>query len=105
MENMDTDPSLIDFLKTNGVPLIKFGSSEFGLSREGAVLFLNLLNRSGKLPLGIEVWRQKGNRYFIDSLGGWYSDSAAMEDNNWCSARKFISWVLLAEQDLLTVQY
>lgn len=104
MNNVDSNCSLSTFLKTRGVPLTDYGSAEFGVSRSDAIDFMELLCETGKHPLGIEVWRQLGNKFKIDSLGGWYSDGVDIEEDR-NAAKDFIRNAELADDDLLTIQF
>ena len=104
MSNIDRDYDPTIFLEKNGVSLSHCGSSEFGLSRTDAIVFLDLLCRAGKAPLGIEVWTRSGSKFAIDSLDGWYSRNTSIEADM-KSAREFVSTVVLSDDDLMTVQF
>lgn len=92
------------FLEKRGVTLSDYGSSESGLSRPDAILFLDLIYKAGKSPLGIEIWRHRGSKYFIDSLAGWYSESDDPEINS-KSVRAFISTLDISKDDVMTIQF
>ena len=104
MNNDDLNRSLNTFLKTQGVWLMDYGSAEFGVSRNDAIFFIDLLNKTGQNPLGIEIWRRRGDKFVIDSLGGWYSEGSDIEENLH-AAKDFIRNVILADDDLLTIQH
>ena len=104
MNNDDLNRSLSTFLQTRGVRLVDYGSTEFGVSRNDAIFFMDLLNKTGQSPLGIEVWRQRGDKFAIDSLGGWYSEGSDIKENLH-AAKDFIRNAILANNDLLTIQY
>lgn len=104
MRNVDRDIDLVLFLERNGVSLSQLGSSEFGLSRNDSIVFLNMLVMFVKVPLGVEIWRRVDSRLVIDSLGGWYSGNECIEAEIQ-SARDFISKVDLSEGDLMTIQF
>lgn len=104
MSKDDLDSDLRSFLASHGVSLSDFGSSEFGLKRADAMTFLGLLFRVGKMPLGIEVWRHRGKKFSIDSLGGWYSENTSYEVN--CNlAKDFVGGADLTDDDLVTIQF
>ncbi|HCS64002.1 MAG TPA: hypothetical protein DIW64_07890 [Cellvibrio sp.] len=95
---------LINFLEKNGLSLSEFGSSEYGLTKQNCLNFIKLLASLGGKPIGIEVWKKKQKKYFIDSLAGWYSESSDREE---CikSAINFALIIDALEADLMTVQY
>ena len=104
MSNLDINRSLNAFLENRGMPLMQFGSAEFAISRDDAISFLDLLAGAGKKPLGMEMWRRLGEKFTIDSLGGWYSTGSDIEENL-KSAKEFLCNEMFADNDFVTVQF
>jgi hypothetical protein len=102
--SLDMNRSLNTFLETRGMPLMQFGSAEFAISRADAISFLDLLAGASKKPIGMEMWRRLGDKFIIDSLGGWYSNGSDIEENL-KSAKDFICNELLADNDFVTIQF
>jgi hypothetical protein len=92
------------FLINNGFSLADYGSSEFGLNRADSIAFLELLFKNMRTPLGIEVWRRHGNRFVIDSLGGWYCESFEL-NTAIKSAKEFLTSSIFSDDDLMTIQF
>lgn len=104
MSNVDLNRKLSSFLQSHGVCLMDYGSAEFGVSRNNAINFVELLNENGIYPLGIEIWKRYGDKYNIDSLGGWYSIGTNLEANR-AAAIDFLRKSIMSDNDLLTIQY
>lgn len=93
-----------DFLSEHGISLMSEGSADKGVNRQQAYDLLTLLKDNGILPLGIEVWRKDGNRWRIDSAGGWFADDLQFGDIA-TDALKFVSEISDAEQAIFTIQF
>lgn len=92
------------FLEANGKPLTEFGSSEYGLSRSDSLLFIDLVRQNNLNIVGVEIWRQEGDGYNIESLMTWYAIEADVI-RNLEEVQEFIGTVSLSDGDLLTIQY
>jgi hypothetical protein len=104
VSDLDVNRSINAFLETRGVSLMQFGSAEFAISRADAILFLDLLDGMGKKPLGMETWRRLGEKFTVDSLGGWYSNKSTTRDNL-KSAKEFLCNELIADNNFVTIQF
>jgi hypothetical protein len=104
MKNQDFMNSLDAFLRQRGVALEEYGSAEFAVSKADALLFLDMLDASGVMPLGLEVWKPSGDRLDIDALSGWYAEGKNQYENAE-SARAFLLSELVSETDMLTIQF
>lgn len=80
---------LFEFLSSHGISLADFGSAERGLSAEHAISFVRMLQAHGFSPVGIEVWRRKGNAWRIDSTGGWFGDE--LDPEELCRTQSYFS--------------
>lgn len=94
--------NLPGFLKSNGQLLLEYGSSEYGVSKEHALEFLDMLELDGLPPLGVEIWRYDNNWYSCDVMSGWYSTNPA---NAISDARRFLRKARIKSGDVFTIQF
>lgn len=101
---MNSIENPFDYLEAYGTSLVEHGSAERALGRDAAIDFVRMLQAQEKYPLGIEVWRKVGERWKIDSLGGWFVDDLTPEDAA-IDAIRFLCRSELMEDVIFTVQF
>jgi hypothetical protein len=95
---------LLAFLDDRGRSLSEYGSSERGLRPADARVFLDMLLANGVPVLGIEIWRDSGNRLTIDGLETWYSEPGGFQSNH-TSASQYVANVHVGANDLFAIQF
>jgi hypothetical protein len=80
------------FIANHGVSLSASNSNEKGYTKLEIFQLLELLQKQGIKPLGLEKWDiQSENNFRMDSLAGWYSANEMNINENFVELRALLS--------------
>ncbi|MGN7831228.1 hypothetical protein ACTJI2_06400 [Pseudoxanthomonas sp. 22568] len=103
MEERPEYSKILGFIEENG-KFVNENFPETALSRQDALVFLNLLHVNRVRPLGIELWRHSSSGYAVDGAKGWYAEKMEV-DADYEDAVSYMNSAWIKPDDLFVMQY